>query len=293
MRDVTVGTAPINWNNEDVPDYRPRTPYDLLLDEMARAGYEGTEIGSEFPREPEQILRDLGARGLRPASRFCAVNLRVPAEREAEIERAERVARFLASLGEDIIIIADSGDEHRRSIAGRVSRQDMLDDAGWRSMAEGLHALAKRCGSAGVRLAFHNHVGTYVETEEELRRLLDMTEPDLVGLCFDVGHMQYAAGNVMQIAERYGGRIRYLHLKDVDPEILERCRRERLGFHDALRLGIFTEFGNGMLDFKRLFEALDAHRYAGWVIVEQDTTMKTPFESAKINRDYLRTTVGL
>lgn len=293
MLDVTVGTAPINWNNEDVPDYRPRTPYDQILDEMARAGYAGTEIGSEFPRDREQLLADLGRRGLKPASTFCAVNLRDPAQRGSEVERAEAVARFLASLGENVIIIADSGDERRRSIAGRVTPEAGMDEEAWRTLAGGLEELARRCEQIGVRVAFHNHVGTYVETEEELRRLMDATDPELVGLCFDVGHMLYAGGDVMRVAESDGARIRYLHLKDVDPRVLERSRREGLGFHDALRLGIFTEFGNGMLPFNDLFAALETRGYTGWIIVEQDTTMKTPFESATINRDYLRSTVGI
>jgi len=136
-------------------------------------------------------------------------------------------------------------------------------------------------------------VGTYVETEEEVQHLLDMTDPGEVGLCYDVGHMLYGGGDVMRVMDRYGDRIQYVHLKDVDPAVLERSRRERLGFADALLLGIFTEFGTGSMDFGRFFQALDGVDYNGWIIVEQDTTKTTPYESAKTNRDYLRHRFGL
>jgi inosose dehydratase len=290
---VRVGTAPVNWNNQDVPDYRPKTPYEQMLDEMAAAGYAGTEIDSSFPHNPEQVKRDLRVRGLRPASSFCAVNLRTAATRATEIERALELAAFLAALDQEFIIIADSGDEQRRALAGHVDARAVLDDASWEHLVTGLHELARRCRELGMRIVFHNHVGTYIETESELNRLLEETDPTLVGLCYDVGHMLYAGGDVMRVVERYGERIHYVHLKDVDLRVLERCRRERLGFREALRLGIFTEFGTGGVDFKRFFAALDALDYTGWLIVEQDTTKKTPFESAKINRAYLRDTFGL
>lgn len=293
MLDVTIGTAPVNWNNQDVPDYRTRTPYEQMLDEMAAAGYQATEFDDEFPADPEQAKRDLAARGLTPASTFCAVNLRDEAQQAHGIEQAEQRARYVAALGGDVLIIADTGDARRRSLAGRATPADGLDDATWERLTSGLHGLSERCLRHGVRVVFHNHVGTYVETEEELSHLLDLTDPAQVGLCFDVGHMQYAGGEVMRVAGRYGKRIGYVHLKDVDLDVLARCRREQLGFDESLRLGIFTEFGAGGMDFRRFFAALDSLDYAGWIIVEQDTTRKTPFESARLNREYLRNTFGL
>ncbi len=293
MLSVTVGTAPVNWNNRDVPDYRPHTPYERMLDEMAEAGYEGTEYGEEFPTDPRRVRADLDRRGLRLASMFCAMNLRDDTIAPAEIERAEVIARLLATLGGDVLIAADSGDERRRTVAGRADGSVVLDEEGWRSMVSGLEELARRCSEHGVRLAFHNHVGTYVETEEELARLLDSTDPDRVGLCLDVGHMCYAGGDVLRITERYGPRITYVHLKDVDERVLERCRREGLGFHDALRLGIFPELGTGAVDFARFLDSLSGLDYTGWLIVEQDTTMRTPLESARLNREYLRREFGL
>lgn len=288
MLKATAGTAPVNWNNRDVPEYRPWTPYDEMLDEMAMAGYPGTEIGTEFPEDPARVLADLGKRGLLPASTFCSLNLRNAAIRGEEIERAVGVARFLKKLGVDIILIADGGDVLRRAVAGHAQEDAGLAAEQWQSVATGLDDLGQRCNQLGVRVAFHNHVGTYIETEGELSRLLTSTDAECVGLCFDVGHMVYAGGDVERIMRDYGGRLRYVHLKDVDPEVLARCRREGLGFHDALRLGIFPEFGKGIVNFDAFFSALDARNYAGWIIAEQDTTAQTPLASAIHNRAFLR-----
>jgi len=293
MLNVAIGTAPVNWNNEDVPDYRAWTPYLQMLDEMAEAGYTATEFSSHFPEDPLQAKRDLQARGLRPASTFHALNLRDAGMESSENKRAQDRAAYVQALGSDVLIIADTGDERRLELAGRVRAEDGLDDASWQRLARGLETVADLCAPLGVRIVFHNHVGTYVETELELSRLLDLTDPERVGLCFDVGHMLFGGGHIMRVMERYGDRVGYVHLKDVDLDTLDRCRRESLGFHQALRLGIFTEFGTGGMDFPRFFEALEARHYSGWIIVEQDTTKKTPLESARVNRAYLRHTFGL
>lgn len=291
--DVTVGTAPVNWNNEDVPDYRPWTPYQQMLDEMREAGYDATEFSAQFPADPAQAKSDLAARGLRPASTFLALNLRAAQLLAGEAARAEARATYVRALGGSVLIVADDGDAGRRAVAGHVTPKDGLDDASWRQVARGAEEVGRRCSALGIRIVFHNHVGTYVETEDELARLLDLTDPTLVGLCFDVGHALYGGGDIARIMNRYGERVGYVHLKDVDLSVLDRCRREKLGWHEALYAGIFTEFGAGGVDFARFFAALEARAYRGWLIVEQDTTRMTPLESARMNREYLRRTFGL
>lgn len=288
-----VGTAPVNWNNRDVPPPGGHVPYERMLDEMAAAGYAGTEYGAEFPRDAERTRADLAARGLRPASSFLAVNLREPGRWPAEIATAVELARVLRALGVDLLLVADSGDARREAVAGHVEESDGLAEAGWQSFSSGLHQLAREVAGLGVRIALHNHVGTYIETEPELRRALDQTDPALVSLCLDVGHLLYGGGDVPRVATDYGDRISYVHLKDVDPTVLARCRRDRLGWREALRLGIFPELGQGAVDFARFLELLSARDYAGWLIVEQDTTKKTPLESATLNRRYLRDTFSL
>lgn len=287
-----IGTAPVNWNNRDVTRAGGPVPYERMLDEMAAAGYAGTEYGEEFPRDPARVLADLAARGLVPASSFLAVNLRDRRHWQAEIEKAVELARLLRALGVDVLLIADSGDAQREAASGHVDERVALDERGWSALTAGLEELATQVATFGVRIALHNHAGTYIETEAELRRALDQTNPALVSLCLDVGHLLYGGGDVLRVAADYGDRIAYVHLKDVDQAVLARCRRDELGFRDALRLGIFPELGRGGVDFARLLALLDERDYAGWLIVEQDTTMKSPLESATLNRQYLRDTFG-
>lgn len=293
MFDISIGTAPVNWNNQDVPHYRPPTPYLQMLDEMARAGYTATEFDDSFPADASDALTDLRSRGLRPASTFCALNLRHPDQFETDLARAEERARYVAALGGDVLIVADSEDERRSAIAGRVTEADSMSDESWEWFVLGLHMLAARCQAHGVRIVFHNHVATHVETGVELSRLLDATDPSRLGLCLDVGHLLYGGGDISMIMKSYGHRVQYVHLKDVDMAILRQCRREQIGWHEALLLGIFCELGQGGLDIPGFFDALEINNYAGWVIVEQDTTRKTPAESARANREYLRVKFGI
>ncbi|ACZ42427.1 Xylose isomerase domain protein TIM barrel [Thermobaculum terrenum ATCC BAA-798] len=290
---VSVGTAPINWNNVDVPGYRPPTPYEQMLDEMAQAGYEGTEIGRDFPTDPNKLLDDLARRGLRPASQYCPTNLRVRGNHAADIELVTRTAKFLNSIGVDVVVVADSGSPERWAMAGHVPDDAEMGEDEWLSMAEGLHKIADACAQLGVRVAFHNHAGTYVETERELDELMSLTDPYKIGLCLDVGHLLYGGGDVLDVCKKYGDRIIYVHLKDVDMGVLDKCKQENLGFREALYMGIFTEFGKGGLDFRGFFNALDEHNYSGWIIVEQDTTKLSPLESARHNRQFLRENFGI
>lgn len=284
---MRIGTAPINWNNEDVPDYRPWVPFPTILDEIVRAGYTATEWSRSLPADPAVLGPALQARGLRLVAAFTALDLRAPDRWAAEIAGALARARFLQRMGAEYLIAADAGDEHRRAVAGRVTPADGLTEAQWASLVEGLHHLAREVRQLGLRLAFHNHVGTYIETAAETARLLDQTDPDLVGWCLDTGHLIYGGGDVLALLDRYGPRVVYVHLKDVDGAVLAQARAERWDFHTALRRYIFTFLGSGVLPLPALLARLRGLGYDGWVIVEQDTTPIDPTETARRNRAYL------
>jgi inosose dehydratase len=130
-------------------------------------------------------------------------------------------------------------------------------------------------------------VGTYVETEDETSRLLDVTEAELVGWCLDCGHLAYGGGDTLRMLERYGDRVGYVHLKDVDGKILQMAHEEGWSFHDALKRFIFARLGQGIVNVPAVIKALKSHRYDDWVVVEQDTTPDNPTEIARENRLYL------
>jgi inosose dehydratase len=284
---VKLATAPVNWNSPDVPEYRPWTPYPQLLEEMEAAGYTATEWAKEMPRDPGVLAADLQAHGLRLLGGFVGLELRTAAKRDQEIQKGVEIGKFFESLGGNTLIAADSGDPRRVKEAGHVDAFGRLTDSQWDSLGNGLNELAGSLKSAGIQLVFHNHVGTYVETEAETSRLLDATDPSLVGWCLDCGHLAYGGGDTLRMLEKYGNRVAYVHIKDVDGKVLQRSHEEGWSFHDALKRFVFTRLGEGVVNIPAVIRALKSHRYDGWLVIEQDTTPLNPTEVARENRLYL------
>jgi inosose dehydratase len=186
---MKIATAPVNWNSPDVPEYRPWTSYPQLLHEMQEAGYSATEWGTNMPKDPAVLGPDLAARGLQMLGGFVGIELRNPAKRQTEVQRGLEIGNYFKSLGGKYLIAADSGDKGRVQLAGRVGAEDGLSDLEWKSLCTGLNELGQLLKEDGVQLVFHNHVGTYIETEAETSRLLDGTDPSAVGWCLDCGHL--------------------------------------------------------------------------------------------------------
>lgn len=289
---MRLATAPVNWNNPDVPEYRAWVPYGQMMDEFVEAGYDACEWGSNMPTDPALLNEELGARGLTMVGAFVGLALRDPARREAEIERALVTARFLEATGGTQLIAADSGDERRRADAGHVDPAGGLSDAAWHSLGLGLNELGEALEPMGMRLVFHNHVGTYVETPAETARLLEETDPARVGWCLDAGHLAYGGGDTLEMLGRYGDRVGHVHIKDVDGAILAKAKAEGWSFAQALKGFIFPPLGEGVAGIPALIDALRSHGYDGWLVIEQDTTPGDPMATARRNREYLEALLG-
>jgi inosose dehydratase len=284
---MKLATAPVNWNSPDVPEYREYTPYPQLLEEMAAAGYTATEWSSIMPKEPEVLIRDLQARGLRMVGGFVGLELRNPEKRAGEIKRGLEIGTYFKSLGATYLIAADTGDSRRIQEAGHVNPDGGLTEKQWNSLGSGLNELAAALKPSGVQLVVHNHVATYIETEMETSRLLDETEPSLVGWCLDCGHLTYGGGDTLRMLQRYGQRVAYVHLKDVNGEILRRSLQDGWSFHQALKSFIFPKLGEGIVNIPAVIETLKGYGYNGWLVLEQDTTPDDPTTIARENRIYL------
>jgi inosose dehydratase len=190
---MKLATAPVNWNNADAPDFREWFPYPKILDLMVAAGYSATEWGMNMPSQVNRMLTDLNERQLELLGGFVGLELRNDAKFEIEIERALELGRFFKSLGGQVLIAADSGDQSKLAQSGRVDPASELTSHEWRNLTSGLNKIGKLLTEQGIKLVFHNHVGSYVETEAETARLLEETNPDYVGWCFDCGHLVYGA----------------------------------------------------------------------------------------------------
>ena len=167
----------------------------------------------------------------------------------------------------------------------------------WAEAAKILGRTARACGDRGLRVVFHPHAGTFVEAPDEIERLCSLTDPDLIGLCLDTGHYFYGGGDPVDAVRRYGARIWHLHLKDVQPSVLEAVRREDVGFLEAVRRGVFCELGEGVVDFPEVIRSLSASGYNGWAVVEQDVDPQQPgvqpLQSAIRSRAYLRKVIQM
>jgi inosose dehydratase len=295
---IRIGTAPVSWGVMEIDSWGARKPYEDVLDEMAAAGYVGTELGpyGYFPTDSKQLIDELSARGLTMVSGFVPLPLAHRQRHASVIREVMNIAQLLSETGSRVIVLADELNEARMSVAGRVTDEDGLDPDSWSSAVELLIELGQRCREFGLATVFHHHAGTYVETPAEIDQLCAATDPDLIGLCLDTGHYYYGGGNPLDAVHRYKSRIRHLHLKDVRPSVLESVRHDRIGYLDAVRRGVFCELGEGAVDFRSVLEELEKYGFHGWAIFEQDVdpaTAGAASASALRSREYLRREIGV
>ncbi|MDL1900883.1 TIM barrel protein [Anaerolineae bacterium CFX9] len=293
---IRIANAPVSWGIYEFEGIDQKYPYTRVLDEIAETGYTGIELGpwGYMPTDPGVLKQELDRRGLRLLSSYVPVAFANAESLDQGEAFALKVGRFLAALGAETIVLADDGGHVPELIqrAGSRAGSSMLSAAEWDVYAAGVNRVARRVfDETGLRVVFHHHCAGYVETAEETRELMRRVDPDLVGLCLDTGHWQYAGGDAMDAVGEYGSRIRYLHLKDCDPAIRERALRDGLDYFAATGAGVFCELGQGSVDFPRLLQQMTALGYDGWAIVEQDVLvadLDAPKQSAQRNRDYLR-----
>ena len=296
---IRVANAPCSWGVLEFDTTATAAPAAQVLDEMAAAGYAGTELGDWgfLPTEPRSLADEVDRRGLRLAGAFVPVALSRADALDEGVERAVRIAQLLAAASPAadapvLVLSDDNATVSNRTIrAGRVRPEDGLGAAEWDAFAGNAETVAAAVRDrTGLRTAFHHHCAGYVETPAEIDALMSRTSPALLGLCLDTGHLTYAGGEPMAAIARYADRIWHVHLKDCDPALAARARGEAWDYHTAVRNGIFCELGRGTVPFRRVCDTLDALKYRGWLVVEQDVLpgLGTPALSAARNRDFLR-----
>ena len=297
---MRVGTAPITWGICEIPGWGPQLPYGQVLDEMAAAGYEGTELGPAgyLPADPAQLREELARRKLAMIAAFVPVNLRERAAHAASFAAVEAVARLLAAVGGQHILLSDEGDELRRSIAGRAAETAVrgMTAEQWEAFVAGLHEAADRCRDLGLTVSFHPHGGTYIEHPVEVERLLESTDPDRIRLCLDTGHTAFGGGDPLETVKRWGTRVGLVHLKDIDIGRLRSGIAQGKGYTPLAQEGVFVELGTGSLDLPAIISALREAGYDGWLVVEQDRVVQPgedTLATAVRNRRWLKENVGL
>lgn len=286
---ASIGTVPILWNYAEVDEQRFGTDAATLLDEIARLGFEGTQLGPGFPEGPE-IRTMLADRKLRLAEVYAALPATTTGLTAVALDIGRERLRLLHDGDGDVLCVALDGSPDRDRWAGHATdhRAPRFTDEAWQSLADVLHALADETLASGHALAFHPHAGTYVETPEEVARLVAVTDASKIGICLDVGHYLVGGGDPVGALQELGDRVTHVHLKDVDPVILGRMSSGEIAdFGDAVLARLFTELGSGSLDLLGCLRVLNARGYGGWLMIEQDSSWPPPSEAAAIGRRVL------
>lgn len=283
-----LGFAPITWNNEE-QELSPPVPYTLVLDEIAAAGYSATELGKGFPTDPSELRHALDARGLAIPSAWCGLALLGQDTQTADLDRAKQRCALLAAVGASFVNLAHQGTAETMAAAGSMDEPDSprLAPSEWDALAERVVLAAEVAQEAGLQAAFHPHAGGWVETSAHLDELLRRTPAGVLKLCLDVGHALYGGIDPIRVIREHPDRVVYVHLKDLDANVLAGLRRDRAGFSEGIRRRVFSEVGRGSLDVPGVLSALQAIGYDGWLMVEQDSSWLAPAASARASRAYL------
>ncbi len=297
---LRIANAPCSWGVIEGIE-GDRSGYKRVIDEMQATGYSGTELGDWgfMPTDPAQLSQELGSRHLSLLASWVSVWLHDASKHQQSADEAVRTAKLLAEVGgkDNFIVLGNDpyGVPLRSKNAGRITPEMGMDNDTWKVFAKGANMIAQRVmDEAGLRTVFHHHIGTWVETPAETERLLDMTNMNLLGLCFDTGHWKFAGGDPVEGIRKFQDRIWHVHFKDHEPNVARQSRELEWDGPTSVGHGVFCELGKGDVDFPAVRDTLKALDYDGWIVVEQDVLpgMGTPKESAQSNRDYLKS-IGL
>lgn len=290
-----IGIAPISWVNDDIPGLGDHYTQDQVLSEMSSLGYISTEMGRLFMQDLQGLKSKLEEHGIKLASKFVGTLFSDANRLEQELQSFSEWVKYLKEMGCEHVIVCEMGGsmhwDPRRSPEDTEIQK--LTEKEWESLVEGLHRAANLCQESGMKLVYHPHAGTVVETAEEIDRLMGLTDPNLVHLLYDTGHALYGGYDPLELLKKYFGRIQYVHVKDVRRDVLEYVRKENIDFRTAVLKGLFTVPGDGCIDFAPIFKELIERNYNGWIIVEaeQDPAVAHPYKYAKMAKDYIDATV--
>ena len=279
--DVRIGINPISWSNDDLPSLGGETSLETALSEGKAIGYEGFELGNKFPREPKALASVLGRHGLACVSGWYSGRLARRSVAE-EIEAVGPHLDLLAKTGSTVMVYGEGADSIQGADAPLCQRPRFVRPEQWSAYGERLTAFGSHLLAHGVRLAYHHHMGAYIETPADVDRLMEVTG-DEVGLLFDSGHMTFAGGDAVAMLGRHVARVCHVHCKDVRPYVIRLARNRNWSFLESVINGAFTVPGDGAIDFPALLGILHDHGYRGWLVVEaeQDPAVAPSYEYAE------------
>ncbi|MHB1317589.1 MAG: sugar phosphate isomerase/epimerase family protein [Anaerolineae bacterium] len=292
MRNYIVGCGQITW----MTDWSNPPPREAAMADIAAAGYDGAPVHAMPGETAKDVLRFYASYGLKPFPGYLGANWWDPAETEALVERTRAMAALHAAVGCDAMFVADNGFQvksprgiERMALAGRPTPGDSLTADQYKIAGAALTRAGEAALESGVRICFHNHVGSFIETRREIDDLWAQVDRSVVFQGPDIGHLAWAGVDTLQFVKDYAAEIKALHIKDINRAVMQQGIAAEWHYMVFNNGGIFAELGEGFVPYPEIFSHLDAAGFQGWLIVETDKTMKaSPLESARISRAYLR-----
>lgn len=299
LENVKIGVHPINWCNDDMTDPLLGDNYSFhdIINQAAEAGYAGIENSRKFPRDAKVLKPEFDKLGLQLTSGWCDTMFACRELRDEYFAALKEKAKFFLDMGAKFVIAAEGTgsscwDPREYRAAKGVQK---LGEEEWKLFTDGLNEAGRFCKENGLTLVYHVHTGTCVETLEETQKLCDLTDPAYVNLLADTGHLHFCGVDIPKFYDHFADRIKYVHLKNIRPLVLQVVREFNIDFNNAVKAGIFTVPGDaGAVNFPEVFEILDKHGYEGWMLVEAEQYLGTPsaFEFARMARNYIRDVTG-
>ncbi|KRK33076.1 myo-inosose-2 dehydratase [Loigolactobacillus bifermentans] len=286
---IKWGIAPIGWRNDDIPSIGKDNNLQQLLSDIVVSGFQGTEVGGFFP-EPQKLNYELNLRRLQIAGQwFSSFIIRDGIEKASAA--FEEHCKFLQAVHAPIAVVSEQTYTIQTSDTANIfTDKHHFTDQEWDEVCTGLNHYGEIAAKYGIKVAYHHHMGTGIQTKAETDRLMANTDPKLVGLLYDTGHIAVSDGDYLSLLEAHIDRIVHVHFKDVRFDKEKECRQKGLTFQNSFLNGMFTVPGDGDLDFKPVFQKLVEHQYQGWIVVEaeQDPAKANPLEMAQIAQKYIQ-----
>jgi inosose dehydratase len=285
---VKFGINPIGWTNDCMQWLGDAIAVDTCMAEARAAGFTGMELGRKMPRQSKPLRKLLDRHRLALVSGWYSARL-LERDAKSEIAAMKDHLGLLKTCGAEVMVFAETTSEIINHVgAGQSARPRLGGMADWKKFGARLSEIASYLADQGVAMAYHHHMGTVVESAEDIARLVENTN-DKTGLLLDTGHLTFAGGDPVIVARRFGARINHVHCKDVRRYALESCRRRDVSFSEAVLAGIFTAPGDGIVDYAGVFKALKGANYGGWLVqeAEQDPRLAHPATYAELGFAYM------
>jgi inosose dehydratase len=285
---IKIGVSPIAWSNDDFPELGGDTTLEQCLKETNEIGFSGIEAGGKFPKNSNELIPKLEKENLKLCSGWYGANLLKNTVKE-EILIMKKQLNLFKECNAPCMVVAEVSGSIQGEVKIPLSKRPILNSDEWKILYNRINEIGKYMEDNGVPLAYHHHMGTVVQSQEDTERLIDNTS-DAVKLLIDTGHMMFAGGDFAKIAKDYSTRLHHVHCKDIRKEVLDVALKDDLSFIDAFFAGAFTVPGDGCINYNNFLKILKDSNYEGWLVVEaeQDPQKANPFEYGKIGFNHLK-----